>query len=99
MSSKKSYNLSTESRRFLHDFVLAIYTVLIALFVISLVSCGMRSGHKANGSTVSLQTQEGATVYRFVPGERVIYRLDFSGASEADLRALFPEKNSSGTKQ
>src|SRR5262245_29997772 len=99
MSSKRSYNISTERRRLLRNFAPAIYKMLPALFVVSLVSFGILWGRKANESTVPLLTQEGVTVYRFVPGERIIYRLDFSGTSEADLRPLFQEMKSSGTKQ
>src|SRR5579872_1523839 len=37
--------------------------------------------------------------YRFVPGERQVYRLDYTSAAAADLRFLLQGRSASGQKQ
>ena len=55
------------------------------------------SGHGATDPAVTAQTAAPAFAYRHIPGERLVYRLDYSSSSVSDLQVLFEGTDSPGT--
>jgi HEAT repeat protein len=68
----------------------------LGLLIASLAACGTSSGSARNAPAATGTPQTG--LYRFIPGERLVYRLDYASASASDFRALFSEPNNKRTK-
>jgi hypothetical protein len=66
---------------------------LMALYPAAESSC---SGHGATNPAVTAQTAAPTLAYRHIPGERLVYRLDYSNSSVSDLQVLFEGTDSPG---
>jgi len=66
---------------------------LMAPYLAAESSC---SAHGATNPAVTAQTAAPALAYRHIPGERLVYRLDYSSSSVSDLQVLFEGTDSPG---
>ncbi|UCG67431.1 MAG: hypothetical protein JSW12_10805, partial [Deltaproteobacteria bacterium] len=76
--------------------VAALCGLLFLLMARHLAAEGPGSRHQATGSAVTAQTAAPALAYRYIPGERLVYRIDYSSSSVSDLQVLFESTDSPG---
>jgi hypothetical protein len=68
--------------------------LLVALLVVSITGRGAISDREESVWAVAIPGREASSIYRFVPGERTVYKLDYTSASASDFRALFQDQKS-----
>jgi hypothetical protein len=79
--------------------VLAISAALLMLFVLSVAAYWARSADQGPAVATTAATNEAVPFnYRFIPGDRLIYKLDYTSASTSDFRVLFADRKSAGVK-
>ncbi|MCK4791904.1 MAG: hypothetical protein KAV87_49690, partial [Desulfobacteraceae bacterium] len=76
--------------------VAALCGMLFLLMAPYLAAQSPGSRHGATNPAVTAQTAAPALAYRHVPGERLVYRLDYSSSSVSDLQVLFEGTHSPG---
>jgi HEAT repeats len=76
-----------------------LYLMLLMLLVSSTLGCGKRSGQASSLPTATALTEQAASLYRLAPGERTVYKLDYTNESASDLGALLGGQKSSGAKE
>src|SRR5437870_3781187 len=96
MSMKKCFDRLSD-RKFLSAANLGPM-VLVGLLVASIAGCRSTSALEQSVPTTTPGRVQQASLYRFVPGERLIYRLNYTSVSAADFHALFQDQKRSGAK-
>lgn len=74
------------------------YGFLMVLMVAILVGWRASSGPGLNVPTTELRRGEALSPSRFVPGQRLIYKVAYATASATDFRPLFAEEKDTGSK-
>jgi HEAT repeats len=72
--------------------------LLLALLVVSITGSWVSSGREGGASNAYTPRWQAASFYRFVPGERMVYKLDYTSASASDFRALFQDQKRTGER-
>src|SRR5262249_25518995 len=72
----------------------------VALLVTGAAGCRASASHKETTSVATLPVKEvTSSAYRFVPGESIVYRLDYASESFSDFGALFKGQQSPSAKE
>lgn len=75
-----------------------VLQLLLALLVASITGRGVSSSREGTEQPAAIPRREAGSLYRFVPGKRLVYKLDYTSASASDFRALFQDQKSAGEK-
>ena len=76
--------------------VLGLCGMLFPLMALYLAAESPGSKNGATDPAVTAQTAAPALAYRHIPGERLVYQLDYSSSSVSDLQVLFEGTDSPG---
>ncbi|MBW2340163.1 MAG: HEAT repeat domain-containing protein [Deltaproteobacteria bacterium] len=77
--------------------VLALSGMLFPLMALCPAAESLCSGLGATDPAVTAQTAAPGLAYQHIPGERLVYRLDYLSSSVSDLQVLFEGMDSPGT--